>query len=852
MAITKKNHYRGNDFNNQELKDAKSLQLNQDATLSDEAVRKAQAEAISDAAAQDILVALTQEASNTTAFTSASMVGFLNGKQNNMEIHPESASYLELVDGYKIKAKQLLITDVTVDDTYSTLELYLAAPGSPSKEEGDVLILTNASDNQLQTWIKTSSASQGVDGYARLQTDYNVTTIRTMFSSGSYLSYDSANGQFGLVLGNLAGELGAHTLPINENEFSVITGGTVLQVAKNLEALIQSVEQSGNDGTATVNTRLTNLSGVSGANLGVFAQGIFSDNSTVKAVLIESENAHKNATDDRANIRQELATASTNLQNNIDAEETARISSVASEASARQAQDATLQNNIDATNQALTNESLRAVSAENALDSRLDVIEGNGTGSINKAQAEAQIFATQLTVSEANYRAQGDANLQTQIDAISSAFLYKGYVGADGRVQHIDTLHANHNLPFENIALFNGDFYKVNATLTITFFDGSEIEVEAGDGLLGIEDIASGSVTSAHIHKTDNTEAADILREGQLDSTHLERLAGTIKIKDDSLGREKLSSDVETDIDNKVLKSGDTMTGALKIDKVVNVGEGYVDGYDYAAYVKQKSISTTSLTDTQRALLVENEVYTNGSANPLDLDYANAITSASHYKGSSVTMSVATVGVNGEANVTSAGAAIYATGTYGVAQSQQLGVNAGGTFVAQNAATANLGVFAFSDTAGALNNRAGYFALSPDNVDLDTYRVARVANPLPVQDAALVLDDYTAAKHALYVNGKSEFNGKVIVPSAAADNEAINLGDVKDKEFTLEFGVPAQDNTVINHNLGTKKLILSLWYEDEEVTGSFDIERTSNNSITVYNATTETLTGVEVCIYALS
>lgn len=851
MAINKKAHFRGNDFNNQELKDAKSLQLNEDAVNSDEAVRKSQAEAISDQSAQDILVALSQDASNTTAFTSASMVGFLNGKQNNMEIHPDSASYLQLVDGYKIKATQLLITDVEVNSTCTDLQMFIDTY-SPSKQEGDVVILTNASDNQLQSWIKTGLASQGVDGYARLQTDYNVTTIRTMFSSGTYLSYDEANGQFGLILGNLSGELGAHTLPINENEFSVITGNTVLQVAKNLEALVQQVEQSGNDGTATVNTRLTNLSGVSGANLGVFAQGIFSDNSTVKAVLIESENAHKNATDDRANIRTELATAQTNLQNNIDAEETARISAISSEASSRQAQDNTLQNNIDATNQSLANETARAINAENGLDARLDVIEGTGTGSINKAQADAQIFATQLTVNEANLRAIADNGLQLQIDAISSAFLYKGYVGADGRVQHIDTLHANHNLPFENIALFNGDFYKINASLTITFSDNSTIEVEAGDGLLGIADIASGSVTSAHIHKTDNTESADILREGQLDATHLERVAGTIKVKDDSLGREKLANDVETDIDNKVLKAGDTMTGALKVDKVVTTDGGYVGGYDYAMYVKQKSVGGNSLTDTQRALLVENEVYTNGSGNPLDLDYANATTSASHYKGASVDMSVATVGTNSEANVDNPASAIYATGAYGSATSNQLGVNAGGTFVAQNGSTANLGVFSFTDTAGALNNRAGYFALAPDSLDFDGYRVARVANPLPVQDVVMLLDDYTGTKHALYVNGKSEFTGKVILPSATADNEAVNLGDVKAKEYFEEFSIDANGNTVINHGLGSKKLVLSIWHNDEEATSSFDIEKTSSNSITIYNGTSEALSGLEICIYKLS
>ena len=73
MGIKKKPHFRGNDYNNQELKDAKSLQLNEDATNADEAVRKSQAESIADQAAQDILVSLTENATNDSAFTSQSV-----------------------------------------------------------------------------------------------------------------------------------------------------------------------------------------------------------------------------------------------------------------------------------------------------------------------------------------------------------------------------------------------------------------------------------------------------------------------------------------------------------------------------------------------------------------------------------------------------------------------------------------------------------------------------------------------------------------------------------------------------------------------------------------------------------
>ena len=848
----KKPHFRGSDFNNQELKDAKSLQLNQNAANPDEAVRKSQAESIADQAAQDILITLPQLASGSSAFTSASMTSILAGKQDNMEIDSSSTAYLQIVDGYKIKATQLLITDVEVDETYQTLASFIINT-TPNKQQGDVIILAGATDNQERSWIKTGSASQNADGYTRLQTDYNVTSIRAMFSAGAFMDYSASTGQFGVNIGTASYELGAQTLPISDASFASASGSNMLALAKSLEDLILNGQTQATQATAAVDNRFSSCSGVSGNDLGNFG-GRFTNESSIKDVLVEAEADLTSSESDRVAIRSEFAAADTTLQNNINAEISARISAVSSEASSRISNDNALSNSISTTNSNLSAETTRAVASENALDARLDIVEGgsNVNGSIAKAQVDAQAFATNAVNNEAVARQAADTVLQGQIDAIADAFQYKGNLDADGRIDHIDITDANHNKLFENASFEKGDMYKMNADLTITFAGGSSLSVNTGDSLVVLTPCPAGTCAATDFHKWDNSESADLLRQGELDSTHLERVGGVIRIKADALGREKLAADVETDIDNKVLKAGDTMTGALSINKTVLANDGYVGGYDFAAHVKQKSVDTASLTDTQRALLVENEVYTQGSGNPLDLDYANATTSASHYKGASNNMTVATVGTHSEGSVFSTSAAVYATGAYGVASSTQLGVNAGGTFVAQNAATANLGVFAFSDTAGALNNRGAYFALSPANVDMDAYRVARVANPLPVQDVALLVDDYTGAKHAMYINGKSEFNGKVIVPIATADNEAVNLGMTKDKEFFGEVDIDATNDVVINHGLGSKKLILSLWLNDEEVTSSFDIEKTSDNSITIYNGSAENLTGVEVCIMKLS
>ena len=852
MAINKKPHFRGNDYNNQELKDAKSLQLNEDATNADEAVRKSQSESIADQAAQDILVSLTENATNDSAFTSLSVKGFLQGKQDNLEIDASSSAYLQIVDGYKIKATQLLITSVEVDEVFPSLASYISGV-SPTNQEGDVIILAAATDNQERSWIKTQSASQGVDGYVRLQTDYNVTSIRAMFSAGQFLTYSSASGQVGVDLGNGVGKLGSHTLPIDSDEFTQVSGDNVLAIAKALESLILNGQTASTQATATVDTRISSCTGVTGSNLGSFS-GRFTNDSTIKSVLVETEQDLTDSQSDRQAIRSEFATADASLQSSINTEAYLRQQGDSTEAYIRASADSALGVRIDDTETSIASEQARATSVENSLDSRLDVVEGGSSvvGSINKAQADAQNFATNSVYNEAIARSNADANLQVQIDAISSAFLYKGYIGSDGRIVHIDVLHANHNLPFENATIFNGDFYKASADLTITFGDSSSISLNNGDGILGIKDVSGGNAVASDFHKTDNTEAADIIREGMLDGTTIEKSGGSVQVVANSIDRALLSADVEADIDSKLEKAGGEISGALKVDKVVPNGGGYVGGYDFAMHIKQKSIDVASLTDTQRALLVENEVYTNGSGSPLDLDYANAATISSHYKGGSSNMTVATVGLNGESRVFSQLAAIYATGVYGTSTDDQLGVNAGGTFVAQNAATANLGVFAFSDTAGALNNRGAYFALAPDSVDLDAYRVARVATPLPVQDAALIVDDYTGVKHAAYFNGKVEINGDVIVPSASADNHAVNLGDVKAKEYFQEFTVGADDSEVINHGLGSKRLIVQLWLDDEEVTSSFDVEKSSDNSITIHNDSAESIVGLEICVIKLS
>ena len=365
MAINKKPHFRGSDFNNQELKDAKSLQLNQDAVNADEAVRKSQSESIADAAAQDILITAPGSATGDTAFTSSTMMGFLAGKQDNMEIDASSSAYLQIVDGYKIKATQLLITDVEVDETYSTLASFISGT-SPSKQQGDVVILAAATDNQERSWIKSSSASQNADGYVRLQTDYNVTSIRAMFNAGAYMDYSPSTGQFSVNLGTLSYELGAQTLPIDDSTFASASGNNMFDLAKSLESLILNGQTQSTQATTTVDTRISSCTGVTGSNLGSFG-GRFTNDSTIKDVLTETEQDLTSSETDRAAIRSEFASADNGLQSNINTEAYLRAVADSSEASSRIAGDNAANSRIDTTNLNLGNEEARAIAAEGAL-----------------------------------------------------------------------------------------------------------------------------------------------------------------------------------------------------------------------------------------------------------------------------------------------------------------------------------------------------------------------------------------------------------------------------------------------------------------------------------------------------
>ena len=257
---------------------------------------------------------------------------------------------------------------------------------------------------------------------------YDASEVRALLSvSGVGINYDSNTGVTSLVFGTSGTDLGGQTLPHGATFTTITPSAYTSSALEKLELLINAVDQSGADGTAAVTTRLNNLSGVTGSNMGSFTGSLFVDGQNIKQLLQASETAHESATADRAAIRSEATTraiavdasiaseasarssADAALQSNITTEETARISAdstlqsnINSEASARSSADATLQSNID------TEEAARIAAANQ--------------------EATARVAAD---VAESVARASAVSNLQGQIDALAGSNIeLTGSVGA--------------------------------------------------------------------------------------------------------------------------------------------------------------------------------------------------------------------------------------------------------------------------------------------------------------------------------------------------------------------------------------------------------------------------------------
>lgn len=113
------------------------------------------------------------------------------------------------------------------------------------------------------------------------------------------------------------------------------------------------------------------------------------------------------------------------------------------------------------------------------------------------------------------------ANKKYVDDAVadfSGALVYRGTLAAGSTI----TGNATGNAYLDGgTGLVKGDYFKITGSGNITTSDGT-IAVDAGDALIANKDVAlDASIVNADLDKIDNTEAADILRSGDLASAQL-------------------------------------------------------------------------------------------------------------------------------------------------------------------------------------------------------------------------------------------------------------------------------------------------------------------------------------------
>jgi hypothetical protein len=806
------------------------------------------------------------------------MNGFLAGKQPNMSIHSSSTAFAEIVAGSQIKITRLTTNEVAVDTVSTTLSQAVGSTCTYSSgwtcvgkplQEGDVLILENATDSQQRSWILNGNANGDLADFTRLQTDYDDAVIKAMFGAGEFLNYDAASGVFSVRTGTGVQDLGAQNLPMDSTKWQVLgTDNTNVEFALlALESLIQSVDQNASSGSTTLSTRIDNLAGVSGAHMSEF-NGVLPDNSSLKSVLQASESLHAGSSQDRAAIRTEA-----------NAQATSEAAALASEAAIRSSFDSTLQSNINTLSatqvsdkaelsNTINTNNINRVAAENALDSRLDVVEGGDSvvGSVANAQKQAedssQAYTDQQVAAETNARIASVNALDLKVDNLAEGDVqFVGQINAAGvisiRQARIDAGDVRNGADFNNVTLSAGEEFIFSANTTITYSDLSTSTYEQGDKLMVVDDVTAGTLVESQVNVVPtNVTGLAIANVGsstvELDSSNQLAVIG------DSIGRDELNGSVESDIDDKRSSTqSNTITSASDTHFVTDVGAGA----DQNVYYKRMSNTTDALTGTKRAVLGELYVSTNGSGNPAAPAYAHTATYSTHYEGNCLDLSVAIGGINAEANANSS-SAIYATGVYALSMQPQGGINAGVTGVAQGAGVSNIGVTGFGQTGGAGKDRGGVFSIA--DVDFLTYAGIRSVNPISEPDVALIADaglaptskafyavGSTVLDGTLSVTGNTVFSGgKVDVPSATENANAVNLGDIKAREAIYEFDLTDGVAKSVPSALDLDKV---LWrVVDDNTSVTVDVQLDSDGSQFLVTATGGSLSSVRLLVQELS
>lgn len=122
-----------------------------------------------------------------------------------LTVESNSQQYIKIENG-QLEVKPLLIISVTVDDNATDLDDWISSnyTQGDEKQEGDLLILTAPTDKEV--WIHNGGTAGTAADFSKVNTDdIDDAYIRTLFSAGDGLSYNSSTGEFELALSSDSG-----------------------------------------------------------------------------------------------------------------------------------------------------------------------------------------------------------------------------------------------------------------------------------------------------------------------------------------------------------------------------------------------------------------------------------------------------------------------------------------------------------------------------------------------------------------------------------------------------------------------------------------------------------------------
>ena len=212
-------------------------------------------------------------------------------KQDIMTVAPGSTSLLSIDPATsQISISSLAITAVTVNSTHTTIASFAGSEYTTGNEfqEGDLIILTSATDYHQRNWIHNGSSNGDASDFTLLQADLDAADVRAFFAASGVARYDAGTGTVSVELGNGTNELGAHVLPVDSSCFSRISASDTKTAMVALEDLAESIELA----STTLITNLSNRfdtvvgAGATATHLGSFTGGLKPNvNSTVKEAI---------------------------------------------------------------------------------------------------------------------------------------------------------------------------------------------------------------------------------------------------------------------------------------------------------------------------------------------------------------------------------------------------------------------------------------------------------------------------------------------------------------------------------------------------------------------------------------